>query len=64
MNISFTTVGYRDLHPVSIDENTFSVIFLLVDFGLVAYIPTTIIYLVALDIDPLGKYASNPIFFG
>jgi hypothetical protein len=62
--ISFTTAWYEDLHLVSIDGKVFSVIFLLAEFGLVAYVPTTIIYLVALDVDPLGKYASNPIFFG
>jgi voltage-gated potassium channel len=53
--ISFTTVGYGNLHPVSIDGKIFSVIFLLVDFELVAYVPTTIICLVALNVGPHEK---------
>ncbi|KAK2411610.1 potassium channel AKT1 [Trifolium repens] len=57
--ISFTTVGYGDLHPVYIDEKVFSVIFLLADFGLVAYVATTIVYLVAPDVGPLGKYRAR-----
>jgi hypothetical protein len=56
--ISFTTVGYGDLHPLYIDEKIFSVIYLLVNFGLIVYVGTTIVYLVVPDAGPLGKYVS------
>jgi hypothetical protein len=60
--ISFTTVGYGDLHPIYIDEKIFSVIFLFVNFGLVVYVGTTIVYLVSPDSGPLGKYVSIYLF--
>ncbi|GAU43073.1 hypothetical protein TSUD_194270 [Trifolium subterraneum] len=59
--ISFTTVGYGDLHPISTDEMVFSVIFLLIDFGLIAYVTTTVIYLVLPDIGLLGKYRARRV---
>jgi hypothetical protein len=56
--ILITTVGYMDLHPVFIDDKIFSMNFLLVDFALVAYVATTVIYLFDPDVDPLGKYVN------
>jgi hypothetical protein len=52
--ISFSIVGFGDLHPVTLLEKIFSILFLFLNPRVMTYVATTIRYLYAPDIGPKG----------
>jgi hypothetical protein len=59
---SFTTVGYGDLHPVTIQEKIFGGMFLFVAIALGTYVSTTIGNLVSPNISEVERYVSILFF--